>query len=165
MRPRLKSSQLIKARRAALQQDRQGRQAPLPHPRHPVPRSRDGGRTAQGGARGSRQDRPQSLSAQSTDFPRRIANRQLRNHAIPSRTDKPKTTKWVAASSFPPRRRALRSAAASAAWRWSSHSGSFLGFPRRHSGHRSMTAGEAVPDLCVRVTRPRRAHLDEVVEA
>ena len=30
------------------EQDRQGRQAPLPHPRHPVPRSRDGGRTAQG---------------------------------------------------------------------------------------------------------------------
>ena len=35
------------------------------HPRHPLPRSSRGGRAAQGGARGSGQDRPQSLSSRS----------------------------------------------------------------------------------------------------
>ncbi len=48
--------------RAAPEQDRQGRQAPLPHPRHPIPRSRARGRAAEEGARGSGQDRPQGLS-------------------------------------------------------------------------------------------------------
>jgi hypothetical protein len=47
--------------RATPEQDRQGWQAALPHPRHPVPRSRDGGRAAQGSARGAGQDRPQGL--------------------------------------------------------------------------------------------------------
>ena len=41
-------------------QDRR-RQSALHHPRHPVPRSRDGSRAAKGGARGASHDRPQGL--------------------------------------------------------------------------------------------------------
>jgi len=47
--------------RAVPEQDRQGRQAPLLYPRHSIPRSSARRWAAQGSARCSGQDRPQSL--------------------------------------------------------------------------------------------------------
>jgi hypothetical protein len=76
--------------RSTSSQDRQGRQTPLHHPRHPIPRSSARGGAAQGGAQGSGQDRPQGLSAQSNRFPRRIhrigSARELLDMATGSRS-------------------------------------------------------------------------------